>query len=59
MQDPEHLRELAARMFILSIRTPDEEFAARLVRRALKYLDQAAALGNATYSSHLDSPSTR
>jgi hypothetical protein len=44
MPDSKHLRDLAARMFALSITTRDEDLARRLALRASDYLDQAKEL---------------
>jgi hypothetical protein len=42
MTDPNHLRQLAARMLDLSRTIDDKELAGRLALRASDYLDQAA-----------------
>jgi hypothetical protein len=47
MLNPNHLREVAARMFALSMAARDEDFARRLALRASDYLDQATELENA------------
>ena len=48
MANPEHLRELAARMFAIAIRSKEVEFATHLALRASDYLDQAAELEKIT-----------
>jgi hypothetical protein len=47
MPNPKRLRDLAARMFALSITTRDENLARRLALRASDYLDQAIEIENA------------
>jgi hypothetical protein len=41
MSDPTHLRDVAARMFALSMQVEDQEFAAHLALRASDYLTEA------------------
>jgi hypothetical protein len=47
MPDPNHLRQLAARMIDLSRTIDDKDLAARLASRASDYLDQAAEIEKA------------
>jgi hypothetical protein len=44
MGNPEHLRELAARMFAVAMQSRDIDLARHLALRASDYLDQAAEL---------------
>jgi hypothetical protein len=47
MPNPTHLRELASRMFALSMTTGDKDLGRRLALRASDYLDQAIELEGA------------